>query len=398
MNITQVAIIGAGPAGLCLARSLADLGLRVTLVERLPERALAQPAFDGREIALTQRSITLMKQLGLWERIPSDDISPLRRAKVLNGTSSHAIHVAPHGNGDTLGALVPNHRIRQAAFEAVREMASVTLLTEQSLDGVRADADVAELRLSGAPPLRAELVVAADSRFSESRRALGIPARMHDFGKSMLVCRISHEVPHEDSAWEWFGHAQTLALLPLGRGADGRSRSSVVLTLPPQAMRAVQALDDEAFARDLERRFDGRLGAIDASGERHVYPLVGTYASRFVGPRFALVGDAAVGMHPVTAHGFNFGLLSVERLSSCVARAVRSGTPIHEPALLSAYDRGHRRDTLPLYLATRGIVGLFTDDRWPARTLRSLALRGADALPGFTRLLASRLSDAGRAA
>ena len=68
----------------------------------------------------------------------------------------------------------------------------------------------------------------------------------------------------------------------------------------------------------MERRFHGRLGTIRDAGERHVYPLVGVYAERFVAPRFALVGDAAVGMHPVTAHGFNLGLLGVERLSGAI--------------------------------------------------------------------------------
>ena len=48
----DVVIIGAGPAGLSLAGSLAAQGLAIALVERLPEASLAAPEFDGREIAL----------------------------------------------------------------------------------------------------------------------------------------------------------------------------------------------------------------------------------------------------------------------------------------------------------------------------------------------------------
>jgi 2-polyprenyl-6-methoxyphenol hydroxylase-like FAD-dependent oxidoreductase len=50
---TDVVIIGAGPAGLCFAKSLADLGLRSIIIERQSESTLSTPAFDGREIALT---------------------------------------------------------------------------------------------------------------------------------------------------------------------------------------------------------------------------------------------------------------------------------------------------------------------------------------------------------
>ena len=57
----DVAIIGAGPVGLCLARALGQQGLRVALVERQAEAALAEPAFDGREIAMTHGSLRLLR-------------------------------------------------------------------------------------------------------------------------------------------------------------------------------------------------------------------------------------------------------------------------------------------------------------------------------------------------
>ena len=73
-------ISGAGPAGLCLARALSGHGLRLAVVEQQPLAALEDPAFDGREIALTQHSAQLMRTLGLWERIEPHALSPLRDA------------------------------------------------------------------------------------------------------------------------------------------------------------------------------------------------------------------------------------------------------------------------------------------------------------------------------
>ncbi|MCP1366759.1 FAD-dependent oxidoreductase, partial [Halomonas sp. BBD48] len=51
--MADVAIVGAGPAGLCLAVELAAMGLTVSVVDRAPYTALAEPGDDGREIALT---------------------------------------------------------------------------------------------------------------------------------------------------------------------------------------------------------------------------------------------------------------------------------------------------------------------------------------------------------
>jgi ubiquinone biosynthesis UbiH/UbiF/VisC/COQ6 family hydroxylase len=394
---TDIAIIGAGPAGLCMARALTGAGSRITLIERLPRAALEQPGFDGREIALTHHSVTLMKRLGLWRHLPPEEISLLRDARVFNGTSRRSMHLDHRDGGrDRLGYLIPNHLIRAAALAAVMDAPDVTLWGEAQVIAAQADARHAEIHLSDGRVLSARLMIAADSRFSEVRRMMGISTRMRDFGRSMLVCRMAHEIPHDHTAWEWFDHRQTLALLPLGREGDPRNRSSVVLTLPAARMDDLRSMDEEAFGRELERRFCGRLGRMRLDSERHVYPLVGTYPERFVGERFALVGDAAVGMHPVTAHGFNLGLRGVEALSREILHAPGAGGDPGHPALLARYDRAHRRTTLPLYLATCGIVGLFTDDRRPARVLRSAMLNAADACVPFKRLLAASLADEGQ--
>lgn len=390
---SDIAVVGAGPAGLCFARALAATGLRITLLERQPETALADPPFDGREIALTHRSVRLLRRLDVWQRIPEQEISPLRDARIVNGLSPRALHVDHRDAGrDALGYLVPNHWIRKAAFDAVREVPSVTVRTGVRVSGACADAKEARVTLSDGSTLTARLLVAADSRFSETRRTMGIAARLHDFGKSMLVCRMAHEADHQQTAVEWFDHGQTLAILPL----RGR-RCSVVLTLPGHEMGSIEAMSEAEFGDEMTRRLRGRLGAMVQIGTRHVYPLVGVYPARFAATRFALIGDAAVGMHPVTAHGFNFGLLGQQTLADQVTAAWRCGEDIAAASRLARYEREHRRATLPLYLATGAIVGLFTDDRAPARLAREWALRAGAGFAPFGRALAKFLAD-GRAA
>ncbi len=89
----DVIIIGAGPAGLCLAKALCDLDLKVAVVERQPRAAIAEPAFDGREIALTHASMRLLRDLGIWERLPDDACSPLRAARVMEGDCLHDMRI-----------------------------------------------------------------------------------------------------------------------------------------------------------------------------------------------------------------------------------------------------------------------------------------------------------------
>ena len=394
----DLAIIGAGPAGLSMVRALAGSGLRIALVEQQAATALADPAFDGREIALSQRSLRLMRESGLLDRIPPDQIFPLENAAVFNGDLPRPMRVVPLRGQDALGALVANHLIRRAAWESVQGQDRLTLLDRTRMHTARYVDGGVEIGLVPADPdsgeaprtLQARLLIAADSRFSDTRRLMGIGADAHDFGKTMLVCRMTHEQPHHHTAWEWFGHGQTLALLPLAEHL-----SSVVLTLPQREMQALLALPDAEFERDIARRFQHRLGDMRRAGSRHSYPLVGVYAQRFAAARFALIGDAAVGMHPVTAHGFNFGLQGVDVLSREILDAARGGGDIAAPERLQRYARAHRRATWPLYVATQAIATLYTDDSGPARVIRRLALDVSSRIAPLRLAIAAALSEDG---
>ena len=389
MRSTDIVVVGAGPAGLCFARSLAGSGLHVTLVDPQPRMALAEAAFDGREIALTHASRQRLEALGLWHRLPSSEISELRDARVMDGTSSFALTFASAGKpgGQSLGWLVPNHLIRRAAWMAVADQEAVTLLDNRRVVAVQPGASHCTVTLDDGTTLCPQLLVAADSRFSATRRALGIGARLRDFGKSMLVCRMQVERDHRHVAWEWFARGRTMALLPLNGG-----QASAVITLPAREIEALLALDEAALGTMVSGFFAHRLGHMVPVGRPLSYPLVGVYAQAFTAQRAALIGDAAVGMHPVTAHGFNLGLASQDRLARLIRAHQRRGGDIAAASLLAAYQRGHRRASLPLYEATNAVATIYTDDRLPARLVRAAGLRLAQGVGPFRRLIASHLT------
>ena len=385
----DVVVVGAGPAGLAFTRSLAGAGLSVALIEGQHEAALRDPAFDGREIALTHHSMRLLKSLGVWDRVPATEISDLREARVLDGGSAFALTFGADG-ADRLGVLIPNHLIRRALFETVEGQAGVALMAGRRVTacGVGEGERRAWLNLDDGTTIRARLLVAADSRFSGVRDQLGVGVEMDRLGRSMMVCRMRHDQPHGHVATEWFDHGQTVALLPV---ADAEERvSSVVLTLAAPAIAGLMGLTPEAFAGEMDRRLKGRLTGLELVGTRHAYPLATTWSRRFAGEGFALIGDAAVGMHPVTAHGFNLGLRGQETLAK-VIRSAKSGD-IGSGRLLARYEREHRLASWPLYRGTNALVRLFTEETPPARLARGAALRAGQATAPFKAVVKRMLT------
>lgn len=371
---SDVAIIGAGPGGLCLAKMLAQQGLQVVLIEQQPADAIATPAFDGRDIALSQHSMHLLQQTGVWQHVSAAAISPLLDAKVFNGPSLYAMHIDGQRHG--LGTLVANHVIRRAAFQAVASEPLIQRWCGRKLTAIEHLPGRTVLTLDNGQSLKSCLLVAADSRYSETRRLLGIATHMHDFGRSMLVCVMQHPASHQHTAWEWFDYGRTLALLPMNG-----NQSSVVITMPVQQIATLMTLSDYAFNQQVTAMFQARLGAMVLASTRHVYPLVTTSPERLVAPRFALAADAAIGMHPLTAHGFNFGLLGAAQLAALLAEAIQHGVDIASPALLHRYELAHQRATRPLFLVTHLLAKLYSNDALPAKLVRNVLLRAGNLPP-----------------
>lgn len=389
---TDIIVVGAGPAGLAFARQFKSSPLRITVLEKAPLETLQNPAYDGREIALTHRSREIMQHLGVWQRVPENEIYRLRDAKVYNGNSNYTLHFpqptkARGGETDRLGNLISNHNIRRAAYEEASLCENVTIRCGVGVKQVETSTQQATVELDNGEKITARLLVAADSRFSQTRRQLGIAADMHDFGRTVIVFRTKHELSNQHTASECFFYGRTLALLPLEEHL-----TNCVITIANTKAHELLNLAPEQLAKEAEKMLDARLGKMEIAGSVHSYPLVGVHSDRFYGVRSALIGDAAVGMHPVTAHGYNLGLESTDILSKLILKAVAKNQDIGGSDLLEMYSFKHQLHTRPLYHGTNAMVTFFTTDTAPVRLLRDVTLRISNNLPPLKKLISKQLT------
>ena len=152
-------------------------------------------------------------------------------------------------------------------------------------------------------------------------------------------------------------------------------------------------MDSEKFCKFASEGFNGSLGQMTQIGDRFSYPLVGVYAQKFRSTRFALIGDAAVGMHPVTAHGFNLGLRGQDILSKSIAKALNSGKDIGSESVLSEFENKQIHLSRLMYFGTNGVVSLFTSDDAMAKKIRKLVLKFADRFPPIKTLITKHLTE-----
>lgn len=385
----DVVIVGAGPVGLSFARALSATSLNIAIIDRQTSTSLANPSEDGREIALTHLSKKILTSFGIWQEIDQNEISLIKEAKVINGASPYSLHFNHQDTSEnTLGHLIPNRLIRAAAYKVAKKSKAIKIFTNVGVDSFNIDTKRAEIKLSNKEIIHCSLMIAADGRLSSSRRSMGIPSEVKDFGKTVIVCKMKHEKPHSNIAYECFHYGRTLAVLPMIG-----NYSSIVITIASDQADSIMNMKDQTFNQDIQTRFNSRLGSMMIAGKKYSYPLFASHASHFHVNRFALIGDASVGMHPVTAHGFNLGLRGSQTLATVIEEALSNKLDFTSVEILSKYNQKHQRFTRPLYYGTNLLVDLYNSERLTAKVLRRLALRFGNNFWPVKKLIMGQLTE-----
>ena len=385
----DVVIVGAGPVGLSFARALTGISLNIAIIDRQTSASLANPPEDGREIALTHLSKKILTNFGIWQEIDQNEISLIKEAKVINGASPYSLHFNHQDTSEnTLGHLIPNRLIRAAAYKVAKESEDIKIITNVGVDSFNIDANRTEVKLSNKEVIHSSLMIAADGRLSTARRTMGIPSEVKDFGKTVIVCKMEHEKPHKNIAYECFHYGRTLAVLPMIG-----NYSSIVITISSDKADAIMNMDDQAFNQDIQSQFNSRLGSMMIAGDKYSYPLFASHASHFHANRFALIGDASVGMHPVTAHGFNLGLRGSKTLATVIKEAISNKDDFTSEEILNKYNQKHQRSTRPLYYGTNLLVDLYNSEKLSAKVIRRLALRFGNNFWPVKKLIMGQLTE-----
>ena len=385
-DVCDVAIVGGGMVGASLALALEALPLKVVVIEAVPPEDHNQPSFDERTTALSNGTRRIYAGLGTWDEI-AREATPIRRIHVSDrGRFGSAVLDATEQGVPALGYVVGNRVIGAALWRRLGAARRTRLVTPAQVTALATDAAGVRLIVAAGGrthSLAARLVVAADGATSSVREAAGIGAERWEYGQTAVIGSVSPARFHEHVAYERFTPTGPIAVLP---AADGRC--VVVWTLAPAAAARVIELPDAGFLAELQECFGWRLGRLLRSGRRHAYPLALTRSEAQAGPRLAIIGNAAQGLHPIAGQGFNLGLRDAATLAELIAGA--GADPGAEP-VLTEYARWRRSDREALIAFTDGLVRLFGSPFAPVQKARSAGLVLFD-LCGPAKTAMARLS------
>ncbi|GAA5525204.1 2-octaprenylphenol hydroxylase [Microbulbifer aestuariivivens] len=395
-NRVDIAVVGAGIVGMAQATLLAvrHPQLRIAVLEAATEQPAApEDHYDPRVVALTRASQQLLEEVGAWDHIVAARACPYTDMRVWDAEGTGSVSFSCRDvHQPNLGHIVENTVVSAALRAQLDTLPNVSLIAGFRLDtwwrdcghwhlqSRPAQESVAEDLNQQGEIVETRLLIGADGARSRVRDLLRIRCKDTDYDQVALVCVARSAESHRHTAWQCFLRSGPLAFLPLS-GLGDEHHCAVVWSADRELARELLMLDDTAFALNLEKAFEGRLGAIESVGERFSFPLRGRHAEAYFGPGAVLVGDAAHTIHPLAGQGVNLGLQDVRILGEEIQRALKRGLEPFDESVLARYQRRRRGDNEATLRAMSAFKSLFGAGELHWRWLRNTGLSMVDASP-----------------
>ena len=380
---TPIAVCGTGIAGLACALALARRGQQALLLGPRPSLRPADPeTFHPRVYAISLASQRLLASLGAWDLMPPARLARVEAMEIRGDAGGRLNLSAWQSAQQELAWIVESGEIERALIQACQVMGTPWVAEKFS------SLEHGVLVTDQGTRIEADLMIAADGAQSSLRAAAGLSADVRPYGVTGLVAHFNCALPHQGVALQWFRADGVLALLPMPDTRDG-PQVSMVWSIKEPLANELLAMPPEALAAELAVRLadatEGRLGALTLRSPMHGFPLT-LSQTPMIGPRIALVGDAAHRLHPLAGQGLNLGLGDVQALAEIVGTR-EPFLSAGDPLVLRRYRRARAEPVLAMRLVTDGLQRLFNVQATPVAWLRNMGLDLVERLPFVKRQL-----------
>ncbi|MBU6338929.1 MAG: FAD-dependent monooxygenase [Rickettsiales bacterium] len=400
----DITIIGGSFSGMAAALAMSNISpeLKIAVIEkhdiinndRMP---------DGRAYAISANSMKFFEEINIADEV-LENAGKISDIKITDYKSPFFLDfLSAEVGAKDFGHIIESYHVHNALRNEMVKRPNITLYCPDSYveiefaDGVDKEDEVpkefessvhedsmsayllhgdhspnlgALVKLDDSRILNSKLLFACDGRFSSLREQYQIPTAQKKYYQTAIVFNIKHKKPHKNIAHEKFLPGGPLAILPL----QDPHHCSIVWIAKDEEAKAILELDEENFTHQLMKKMESCLGKVEVVSEKFSYLLILVEAQKFYHEKMLLIGDAAVGVHPIAGQGFNLAVVGIKILQNLIKEKLFSGLDIGSVSLIESYNKQAGFEAKKMIIATDVLNSLFETKSLSVSVARDLGL------------------------
>ncbi len=354
----DIAIVGAGIAGLTCAIELANNNFSVIILDKTVEPQYPTEN-QTRVVALTLGSYKIINNVNAWDKNLDERSGIFSDIYLIDANGPGKLKFNSNIAGlNKLGYVIENNLLTYNLYNQAQKNKNIEFLFNATQENIK---DIIN---------KSELTIGADGANSIVRHIFDLKTKITPYNHSAIVATIEHEKDHNNIARQVFNHDEILAFLPL----KDKNKSSIVWSNNPTQTKNLLSLDDLEFNKVLANNFNYQLGNIISSSKRFSFELNEVRVNNFVTEGAALIGDAAHVIHPLAGQGMNLGILDAHILAKVLIEAKDNKQNIADLNTLKKYQRRRKYHNEIMRRSMRDIKFLFGSENTVISWARNLGL------------------------
>ncbi|MFC0309796.1 FAD-dependent monooxygenase [Gallibacterium trehalosifermentans] len=366
-------IVGGGMVGAACAVGLAQLGLKIFVVEQAPLSVFsAEQDYDLRISAISSGSVKLLQSLGAWDYIAARRVCPYRQLSTWEIEGFATTFSAEELGLSELGYMVENQLIQEGLWHCFSAFSTINACAEVRITQAERIEQQWQLTLSSGEVISSPRVIAADGANSQWREFAGIGVTGWRYQQDCLLILVDTEAAQQQMTWQQFYPTGPRALLPL----QGKQACLVWYDTPAKIAQLKQ-LSMDKLTQAIMMEFPKCVGQITAR-KCGGFALTRRHAQQYYKNGVILIGDAAHTIHPLAGQGVNLGFKDVKCLLENIASALKQDQQLNEDHFLAKYQRQRYYDNLLMQSTMDFFYKAFRSPLLPAKIVRNIGLIAAD--------------------
>ncbi len=366
-------VIGGGMIGAASAVALANLGLKIALVELSPcHEFSAQSSFDLRVSAISVATQQLLEQLDAWHSLSQKRMCPYSRLGVWETELSYTEFDAQKIEQPILGHIVENKLIQLSLWEVISSNNNITTFCPDTLKAFTQNTEQVIVELES-QTITAKLLIAADGANSKVRTLANIGVTGWDYNQSAMLINVETQLPQQNITWQQFYETGPVAMLPLSGESELGGYASLVWYHQKSEIKRLSSLSNHQLEEEIMDNFPTRLGKIKVI-DKGAFPLTRKHANSYQKGRVLLLGDSAHTINPMAGQGVNIGFKDVKALQQIVAKAIGNGESWSDIHVLARYEKQRRNDNLMMMTTMDMLYSSFSHPSTIVKVARNIGL------------------------